>query len=1304
MVTPPPTDALRPDLTAPDVTASEAALPEVVGLERLHPEQREAVTHGEGPLLVVAGAGTGKTQVVTHRIAWLISEKRARPEQILALTFTDKAAAEMESRVDLLVPYGLVGATLATFNAFCDRLVREHAVELGLTSRLRVEAQAEILVFLRERLFELGLERYLPLGQPDAHLQALTGLFDRARNEDVSPERYLEFARALAAGAGDDPERRDRAAAELEKARAYGKYEALLMKAGRVDFSSQIRLALKLLRERAHVRREVQERWRWILVDEFQDTNHVQFELVRLLAGERRNLTVVGDDDQSIYRFRGARIENLLEFLDVYPDAKQVILRRNHRSGQRILNDAHRLIRANDPWRLESQRGWDKRLLAQRIDPATGDVLAGTVQHRTFASGRDEAEWVAEEIGGAVAAGTARPGDFAVLARAHGHLDPFALALKSRGVRFRRVGMRGLYARPEVLLCLNALRSVADPDGGVAHQVLGDPLFGADPVDLARIGQRAKRTNRGFLRLALDAVNGPARDGAGCAEISRVAVRRFATLHAALCDSAIRRPTSEVLYQFVTESGLLAALTAEESAESLERVQNLNKLFGIVSRVGPLLKQDRVPAFIEHLDLLIEMGDDPAAAELETDEDAVSLLTAHGAKGLEFPVVYLVNLVEQRFPQFRRAEEMEFPPELKAGAHASAPPPDPASEHYREERRLCYVGMTRARDRLVLTHAQDYGGKRSTNARAPEGRPRHVGARVHRPLRARGRARAGAARPSSRRPTAHALARADRRLAHLPAQVPVRARRARAARGRPLVHVRERHPPRHQDLAPAPDQGTPGGGRGRRGRVRLGVVLRGILDARARGAHAGAGPRGVAPVRGARRGSARDAARGRDRLQVQGRRRRGDRALGPDRRARGGHRARGLQELRGGRRREGGVAREGLVEGRPARALRARLLRGPAGDARGGRAAVRGDRYRGRGGGEGRAPGARPRARARGRRRDPRGALPAQARPAKLRLLLVPALLRPQRGEAGMSAGETGAHGGKAKDVNTTDARALLDAACEFARASGAILLEGYGRVHAPERKGRIDLVTEYDRRSEALLLEHIRKRFPEHAILAEESGAPAGAPASTAGPTADRGSAAASRDGVRWLCDPLDGTTNFAHNYPFFCVSVGVEVAGEMAAGAVYDPVRDELFAAATGAGATRNGAPIHVSALEKVEDALLVTGFPYDVREHPERHLPLFQEFLLRAQGVRRDGSAALNLCYVAMGRFDGMWEGNLNPWDIAAGSLIVREAGGTITGYAGEPLRLDGRRIVAGNPGLHARMLEVVALHPEAGVVVG
>ena len=684
-------------MTLLDQTSESAILAD------LNDEQRAAVQHPGGPLLIIAGAGTGKTQVITRRIAWLITTRRARPEQILALTFTDKAAAEMEARVDGLVPYGFVGATIATFNAFCDRLVREHAVELGLTSQLHVESQAEILVFLRERLFELGLKRYLPLGNPDAHLRALHGVFDRARSEDVSPERYLEFASALAAAAGDDAERRDRAEAELEKARAYERFTALLLAAGRVDFSSQISLALRLLRERPYLRREYQERFRWILVDEFQDTNHAQFELIRLLAGPERHITVVGDDDQSIYRFRGAKVENLLEFLDTFPGAHEVLLKRNYRSGQSILDCAHRLIQHNNPQRLEAQRGLDKRLVSERRD-ATGAVLAGAVEHRAFQTGSDQCDTIAAEIAGAIAAGEAKGSDFAVLARAHNHLDPVALALQARGLRFRRVGMRGLYTRPEVLLCLNALRSIARPDdGGSVYMVLGDPLFGADPVDLARLGARARDSHRGLLRVAVEAV---ARD-TELGDATRAAVSRFAALHHELARLAASRPTSEVLYAFVKDSGLLERLMAEENPENLERAQNLNKLFGITARVGRLLTRDLVGEFVPHLDLLIELGDDPTAADVEGDEDAVSLLTAHGAKGLEFPCVYLVDLTQQRFPQYPKGESLPFPPELR---HAAG---DDREDHYREERRLFYVGMTRARDRLVLCHAQDLGGKRA---------------------------------------------------------------------------------------------------------------------------------------------------------------------------------------------------------------------------------------------------------------------------------------------------------------------------------------------------------------------------------------------------------------------------------------------------------------------------------------------------------------------------------------------------------------------------------------------------------------
>ena len=259
------------------------------------------------------------------------------------------------------------------------------------------------------------------------------------------------------------------------------------------------------------------------------------------------------------------------------------------------------------------------------------------------------------------------------------------------------------------------------------------------------------------------------------------------------------------------------------------------------------------------------------------------------------------------------------------------------------------------------------------------------------------------------------------------------------------------------------------------------------------------------------------------------------------------------------------------------------------------------------------------------------------------------------------------------------DPRRLRDAAIELAHEAGALIRTGWGTAHVPERKGRIDLVTDFDRRSEELLLRRIAERFPGHSVLAEESGT-----------HASRAPAA----GVRWVIDPLDGTTNFSHNYPFFAVSVGVEVDGTPSAGAVFDPIREETFAAARGCGATLDGRAIGVSAIERIEDALLVTGFPYDVREHPERVLPAFTAFLTRAQGVRRDGSAALNLCYVAAGRFDGFWEPTLSAWDTVAGSVIVREAGGRVTDYRGLAFRPGESSILATNGRIHDAMIGVLA----------
>jgi DNA helicase-2/ATP-dependent DNA helicase PcrA len=672
-------------------------------LEDLNERQREAVTHGEGPLLIVAGAGTGKTQVITRRIAWLIAEKRARPDEILALTFTEKAAAEMESRVDVLVPYGYTDATIATFHAFGDRLVRSFGIELGITTRPRVCTEAEVRVFLREHLFDLGLQRFAPLGQPDRHLSALVKLFSRARDEDVSPEEYLAYAERLAREAQDDASR-DEAASELEKAQAYRRYRDLMLAHDRLDFGDQVGLALRILRERPHVLRQLRDQYRFVLVDEFQDTNHAQFEMVRLLAGERRNLTVVGDDDQSIYRFRGAKMANLLAFLDAFAGARTVVLTDNYRSRQNLLDASYRLIQQNNPDRLEARL--QERAGDQRFDKRLRATHAGegVIEHREFHAASDEADFVAGTIRVEIEAGRRKPGDFAILARTHRHLIPVLNAIEVAGIPFQQSAQSRLYSRDEVRLCLAILRAVADPeDSAAVFQLLAAPLFAADDTDLARLSSLAYRRNQSLRqvleRLEAEPLLHELKD------TTREAAGRYLDLSRKLAHLATRRPTTDVLYAFVHESGFLAQLTAEDTLAAEERVRNLGKFFNIAKRIGESLDENRVHSFVRYLDLLIEAGDDPAAAEVDVELNAVQVITAHNAKGLEFPVVFMVSLVENRFPIRDRGEELPFPAALVKE------PPTRQDPHLEEERRLFYVGMTRAREELFLTWANNYGTK-----------------------------------------------------------------------------------------------------------------------------------------------------------------------------------------------------------------------------------------------------------------------------------------------------------------------------------------------------------------------------------------------------------------------------------------------------------------------------------------------------------------------------------------------------------------------------------------------------------------
>ncbi len=680
----------------------------------LNPDQLRAVTHGTGPLLVVAGAGTGKTQVITRRIAWLIATRRAKPSEILALTFTDKAAEEMAIRVDQLVPYGYTDTAISTFHAFGDRIIRDFALELGLPTDLRVLTRAEVVIFLREHLFEFELDLYRPLGDPTRFLAALATLFSRCKDEDIAPADYLAYADRVAAeaagvaeAAGLDPAAIEAAAAvaeearrQAELARAYATYQSLMAANGCIDFGDQVALALRLVRTSAAARTAIAGRFRYILVDEFQDTNRAQAELAAALAESHRNVTVVGDDDQAIYAFRGAAVDNILAFQDRYLGARTVVLRRNYRSLAPVLDAAYRLIRFNDPDRLEVRTGIVKRLRPQRVSP-----VARPVRLEVFASGAEEADWIAAEIGRRMAGGAA-PRDHAILVRANGHADPILRALNMAGIPWRFSGTSGLYARPEVRLLLAFLRVVADLDSSVdLYALAASDVYRLGGEDLTAIVTMARRRNRSIWAVLDELDRQPG--------IVRVGPETRATVHKLVADlrlyaeAAHEQPAGELLYRFLRASGLLAGLVDTDTPTAAEQLQNIARFFEIVRSQSALLADDRAVFVAPHLATLIEAGDDPATAELDPDGDAVAVLTIHKAKGLEFPVVFLPGMVAGRFPSSGRGEALALPTGLGRGE-----PPTPEMA-LAEERRLCYVAMTRARDELILSHAADYGGARA---------------------------------------------------------------------------------------------------------------------------------------------------------------------------------------------------------------------------------------------------------------------------------------------------------------------------------------------------------------------------------------------------------------------------------------------------------------------------------------------------------------------------------------------------------------------------------------------------------------
>lgn len=672
----------------------------------LNHEQKKAVIHGQGPLLIIAGAGTGKTKVITHRIAYLISKKLAKPEEILAVTFTEKAANEMEERVDLLIPYSFSFAEISTFNSFGERILRNYAHELGYNLDFKLLDEVEQAIFFREHLFKFPLKYYRPLSSPTKHIQELLTAIRRLKQEDIKPEEYLAFAKKCIQESADDADK-EVALKHQEMALVYKDYQNALETKGMIDFEDQVSLTVELFRKRPSVLEEIQGKYRFILVDEFQDTNLIQFEMLKLLTTKHKNITVVGDDDQSIFRFRGASLSNIMNFSRLYPKAKKIVLNQNYRSDQDILDAAYTLIQHNNPHRLEYTEEVDKSLKAVH---KTEEKNVFKLQFDTLSHETDK---VADIILEKVKTGYTFS-DFAILVRRNSDADPFLRALSMKEIPFRFSGSRGLYSQKEIRVLVSFIKALTDfGDSRSLFYLALSEIYQLPPYDLTKISNHAQRKNLPLHEVFKSISQN--RSPVDLLDSSVEIVREIFQHLIYFIELAADQNAGQVLFAFLEKSHYLKSLAEQKDILVEIKIKNIRLFFDKVRDFSELTDDDSIYAFARHLDALQQVGDNPATAEAELEEDAVHVLTVHKAKGLEFPVVFMVSLIADRYPGIARKERIPVPDELlKEGFF---PDKDRYQESQRgiqlkEERRLFYVGMTRAKKILYMTWARDYGLKR----------------------------------------------------------------------------------------------------------------------------------------------------------------------------------------------------------------------------------------------------------------------------------------------------------------------------------------------------------------------------------------------------------------------------------------------------------------------------------------------------------------------------------------------------------------------------------------------------------------
>ena len=605
-------------------------------LADLNPAQREAVLTTEGPLLVIAGAGSGKTRVLTYRVAHLINAVGAKPNEILAITFTNKAAGEMRERLQRLLGRTGQGLWILTFHSACGRILRREAERLGYRSNFTIYDQADQVRLVKQCLEELERDpkRFTPRG---IHNQ-----ISQAKNRLISPDEYSNQVQSFY----------DQTVADV-----YQLYQRRLFTSNAVDFDDLLMLTVDVLERFPDVREKWQKAFRYILVDEYQDTNHAQYRLLQLLAEKHRNLMAVGDPDQSIYAFRGADITNILDFERDFPGTRTIALEQNYRSTNSILDAANAVITNN-------RERKPKELWSDLGDGEPVRVVEVEDEHA-------EARFVAAEIAGLVE-GDFSGSEIAIFYRTNAQSRVLEDVLVRQDIPYQVIGGPKFYERAEIKDAIAYLQVIDNPSDAISLiRIANRPRRGIGDASLARLQTYADAHGLSLW----EALDHP--EEAGCGGAPLKAIDKFRTFMQSSMAGALELPVPELLERVLEQSGYLEALEAERTIEAQGRTENLQELVGVTREYQENAESPTLSEFLQQISLFSDQD------AIEEERSLVTLMTLHNAKGLEFRAVFLIGMEEGVFPHSRSIEEQGL----------------------EEERRLCYVGLTRAKERLVLTHA-----------------------------------------------------------------------------------------------------------------------------------------------------------------------------------------------------------------------------------------------------------------------------------------------------------------------------------------------------------------------------------------------------------------------------------------------------------------------------------------------------------------------------------------------------------------------------------------------------------------------